>query len=305
MDAPIEVIQAAYRTLSKKYHPDKNPNNPEAERIMRIINTAYEVLSDPDKRQEHDSWIAKENWRLKKEAMAADKARREAEVQTSHAPAVEPRQSSGTAKKNVKRAEVKKSQLVSFIKWIGTRLAVLVIIIVIFHLLSEKSTVPNEVSHSDSTASENVVPDMKLPVAVSNCAGKQTFRPDGKAWSAYPQVMTVRERRAGLSSLLLDNSRNNQDLYVKLARSRDKGSSNFARDAFIPAYQQLKLSSLPAGDYVIKIMNIADGCAQISPVISLTEVRTESGIEYSDNSLTFYPVLNGNTHLQSLSSSQF
>ena len=54
-DAPVEVIQAAYRTLAKKYHPDINKNNPEAARIMQIINASYEVLIDPLKRKEHDS----------------------------------------------------------------------------------------------------------------------------------------------------------------------------------------------------------------------------------------------------------
>jgi curved DNA-binding protein CbpA len=45
----------------KKYHPDKNQGNPDAERVMQIINTAYEVLSDPVKRAEHDAWIARKN----------------------------------------------------------------------------------------------------------------------------------------------------------------------------------------------------------------------------------------------------
>lgn len=56
-DAPPEVIRAAYRTLSKKYHPDLNPDNPDAMRIIQIINAAYEVLSNPEKRLEHDKWI--------------------------------------------------------------------------------------------------------------------------------------------------------------------------------------------------------------------------------------------------------
>lgn len=56
-NAPPEVIRAAYRTLSKKYHPDHNPNNKEAIRIIQLINAAYEVLSDPVKREAHDKWI--------------------------------------------------------------------------------------------------------------------------------------------------------------------------------------------------------------------------------------------------------
>lgn len=59
-NAPPEVIRAAYRTLSKKYHPDHHPDNPDAIRIIQLINTAYDVLSDPARRQEHDRWIEKE-----------------------------------------------------------------------------------------------------------------------------------------------------------------------------------------------------------------------------------------------------
>lgn len=56
-DAPPEVIRAAYRTLTKKYHPDHNPDNPDAMRIIQVINAAYDVLSNPAKRVEHDKWI--------------------------------------------------------------------------------------------------------------------------------------------------------------------------------------------------------------------------------------------------------
>jgi DnaJ-class molecular chaperone len=57
-DAPIEVIQAAYRSLARKYHPDRNASTPKNEAIMKVINASYEVLSDPVKRAKHDQWIA-------------------------------------------------------------------------------------------------------------------------------------------------------------------------------------------------------------------------------------------------------
>lgn len=56
-NAPSEVIRAAYKTLSQKHHPDHNLGNPDAIRIIQLINSAYEVLSDPVKRKEHDDWI--------------------------------------------------------------------------------------------------------------------------------------------------------------------------------------------------------------------------------------------------------
>jgi hypothetical protein len=55
-DAPDFVIRAAYKTLTQKYHPDKNPSA-DAARIMQLINRSYGVLSDPDLRAEHDAWI--------------------------------------------------------------------------------------------------------------------------------------------------------------------------------------------------------------------------------------------------------
>lgn len=62
--APQEVIRAAYKALSQKYHPDKNPGDEKAARIMAILNSAYSTLSDPQRRREHDEWIAAEEWEI-------------------------------------------------------------------------------------------------------------------------------------------------------------------------------------------------------------------------------------------------
>lgn len=61
-NAPSGVVEAAYGSLVQHFHPDKNPGNLDAERQLRAINRAYEVLSDPERRREYDRspWDADE-----------------------------------------------------------------------------------------------------------------------------------------------------------------------------------------------------------------------------------------------------
>jgi molecular chaperone DnaJ len=52
--ASDEEIKKAYRKLARKYHPDRNPDDPKAEERFKEISAAHDVLSDPQKRKEYD-----------------------------------------------------------------------------------------------------------------------------------------------------------------------------------------------------------------------------------------------------------
>ena len=91
--ASPEVIRGAYRYLAQKWHPDKNPGRrEEAARITRLINAAYEVLSDPQRRKEHDDWIA-----AQRRAEAHQTPPHDAHARNSEAKPEAPTQTSSTA----------------------------------------------------------------------------------------------------------------------------------------------------------------------------------------------------------------
>ncbi|MFQ3176770.1 MAG: molecular chaperone DnaJ [Psychromonas sp.] len=49
-------IKKAYKKLAMKFHPDRNPGNPAAQDSFREVKSSYEILSDPEKKQEYDDF---------------------------------------------------------------------------------------------------------------------------------------------------------------------------------------------------------------------------------------------------------
>jgi len=91
--AEQEVIEAAYRRLARKYHPDVNPD-PAAAPRMRELSAAYDVLRDPERRAEYDRrrkrwWRARWRWRPAgtRQAAPAQKVHAEAPATWSDRPA--------------------------------------------------------------------------------------------------------------------------------------------------------------------------------------------------------------------------
>ncbi len=60
-NASADEIKKAYRKLARKYHPDMNPNDKEAEKKFKELNEANEVLSNPENRAKYDKYG--ENWK--------------------------------------------------------------------------------------------------------------------------------------------------------------------------------------------------------------------------------------------------
>lgn len=66
-DTSDEVIKAAYKALIKKYHPDNGSKNDPTGEKFRLVNQAYDVISDPKKRWKYDIQLKSERKTTKTE----------------------------------------------------------------------------------------------------------------------------------------------------------------------------------------------------------------------------------------------
>ena len=76
--ASQDDVKKAYKKLARKYHPDLNPNDPDAHRKFQEINEANEVLSDPEKRKKYDQYG--ENWKHADEFEAQQQQLRQIDI---------------------------------------------------------------------------------------------------------------------------------------------------------------------------------------------------------------------------------
>lgn len=151
-NASDEVIKGAYRYLSQKWHPDRNPDNKEdAERVLKLINQAYAVLSEPSKRKKHDEWIKSERARLDGDQT----------TENSKAPPPPPPKSPHTAPSeewSSKKSNPNKGSFLKLLRKIAVAIIVFVFIKACFSLSSymeKNSTLNSGRSNKDSTAPVN------------------------------------------------------------------------------------------------------------------------------------------------------
>lgn len=81
-DASEQDIKKSYRKLARKYHPDLNPGNKEAEQTFKMINEAYEVLGNAENRKKYDQYG--KDWKHAEEFEKAKKARQSTHANQSY-----------------------------------------------------------------------------------------------------------------------------------------------------------------------------------------------------------------------------
>jgi curved DNA-binding protein CbpA len=278
-NAPIEVIRAAYRTLSQKYHPDRNPGDSEAVRIMAIINTSYEVLSDQKKRQEHDEWIAlQENTNTNEPFVKV-------ETKPTHPTA---------SKQKKKSLRIKAREIIVHVLryWLFYGIAILILWAVL--------------DDTKSTPVAGPKPYQRTPPSENPQYVKPLYAPNGEPWpmfasyiKGFPQLKT-----SGHSMITIDNSRNDSEVFVKLI-SLNENKAYPVRQFYIPAFAKFTLNNVSVGSYDIRYRDLVSGLLSRSESFALEETRTNEGINYSDFTLTLYKVKNGNMQTYNLSEAEF
>jgi hypothetical protein len=288
--APQEVIRAAYKALSQKYHPDKNPGDEKAARIMAILNTAYGILADPVRRKEHDEWIAAEEWEIEwLESTRPDDGHRPREVAPAHA--WEPKAVAAAAPYRILRDP----------KWWGALAACFAAGCAAGVLIMDQPKVlPVALASALSGAAVpraapgDPAAEPRVDAAIDSWAVSKTFMPDGppsppdfKALAAMQLVVPPRTadcdlelrtlvapngERWPLSSgyvegyplgnsgeemqVLVDNTTNGSAVFVKLY---DLDRRANVRHAYVLPHESLSIDKLAAGKYEVRYQNVSPG----------------------------------------------
>jgi hypothetical protein len=296
-NAPPEVIRAAYKTLSQKFHPDRNPGNPDAARIMSILNGAYEILSDHQKRADHDLWIEQQE----QASVQSGSARPQEAVQ----PATSPTPSTG------KRSKKEPATILALLAHV-LRYWKLYLLLVggLWLWTADRSS-----SSSPSQLKPSVPEWENVPAKIAKPAkampSRQVYErpilaPTGEPWPASAAYLKDYKQRHtdGLSTVTVDNSRNNSDVFVKLV-SLNGSQAYPARLFFIPAFSKFTLSKVTAGNYDIRYRDLDTGGLSRSEPFNLEETATYNGTQFSNLTMTLYKVQNGNMRTYSLAESEF
>lgn len=313
-NAPPEVIRAAYKTLSQKFHPDRNPGNAEAARIMMIINTSYEVLSDPDKRREHDLWLSQQEQAVAQATkLSSQSSQAPRQTPTHHYPtkassehrkddpwlapsAAQATKPSSQSQQTPRQAPTphpsRNYAIPGGVNWILYG-------VVAFFIWIWASDKPSPPTPGPKPYQAN--PPPVRPVYVRPGAA-----PNGTTWPVSADYINGYQllHADGLSTVTVDNSRNDSDVFVKLV-SLDSARAYPVRQFYIPAFTSFTLNKVTSGSYDIRYRDLSNGGLSRSEAFNLKEIATYNGTQFSNITMTLYKVQNGNMQTYGLSEAEF
>lgn len=260
-NATPEEIRQAYRRLSKQYHPDLN-QNPDAHRIMQLINQAYEILSNPKTRIQHDQWIAIQN--AKKQHLNTN------QIIIPHTQQPQ----TTTQRPNPKKNSFKISLAIS----IATLFASCLLGWQIKQLIEQKQNNPTQPTPNSthSSTTPNITSEPAV-FATSSDYIRPYAAPNGNPWpqesgylAGYPMIQGQNNHQ-----LYVDNIHNSSDVYAELTQ---QGQTQPLRYFFIKERSYLILNKLDSGFYTIRYRQLDAGEELLSEPIQISGKTKEATI---------------------------
>ena len=234
-NATDKQIRTAYLRLSKKYHPDYN-KHPDAVRVMQLINRAYQVLSDPDKRREHDRWIA-----LQKNSESMS------QIPVVYGAIPEANAFEG----NIFSLHKNKLYLAGIVL-----VAILALGSLIFWIIGRVS-LPENKDNTLYTVYETAPNGVDWPISAGNIPG-------------YPVL-----NQNGDFKLVVRNLNQKSAAFIQLYDMMQIGQGAL-QTAFLPASSNFSFSSLSAGKYHIRYMCLDNGQWQQSQILDINQDQSIS-----------------------------
>ena len=187
--------------------------------------------------------------------------------------------------------------------------ALLAVSVTIFFAMQNAGSVP------EPSNVANIPTRPATPVSVPRVAPVRPVRPtyvrsqtapNGAPWPVVASYVPKYKRRhsRGLSTVTVDNSQGDSDVFVQLV-SMDEPRPTAARVFFIPAFGQFTASKLTKGNYELRYQDLGSGRTYRGDPFELEEIPIPGGTRYTEESLTLYKVLNGNTELAEIDDADF
>lgn len=344
-NAPEAVIKAAYRTLTQKYHPDRNPGDADSARIMVLLNESWAVLSDPDKRRQHDDWIR----RSEESAAGQQHSYRPPPREPPRPPPREPprpppkeppREPPPAPPRGPPPAPPKPPPAATVVPaksstswWLPMFVVGLILLVgrVVVMESNRSAKLQTSPGSTAAAAAEGAAPELSdadsaiaayeaaqpseaqappevsapAPVVAASTYVREPTGLDGEPWPSESGYVGGFELLANGGLCQVIVDNSKNSGDVLVKLYALDQGSTPVRTFFIPAYSSFKLENVDAGQYDIRYRDLDSGALARSEPFSLKQTVEAEGTRYSVYTMTLYTVANGNLNTYPISETEF
>jgi hypothetical protein len=285
-DASADEVRAAYRRLSRRFHPDRHPRHPDAAaRIMAAVNVAYDVLSDERRRADYDHFLR--NPEHGQPQFGPAPRRRPARATVYPAPAsvhvppaaggAGPAPFFGVHDHRPPPAHVRRLRALRRLIAASALACTVAVALGAWLLLSPPAPaapaaadVARLVQAHQARAAVPVAATSAPATPIAPVHVRPLEAPNGTPWPAITGDVAGYPRRFsdGQSVLLLDNRLGSSDVFVRVYRVSEQGLQP-ARHLFVRARERFLVEQLSEGAYEVRYLVLDSGRTLGSPQIPL------------------------------------